>query len=175
MDSKQAEADANMQTDQGEVSDFSEIRETERNLAQNAKSKPEEWISHCRELVNEYRVLLQKTKSSYYKKDGEVGYLLSMKWLDHWKKCNYYDSLYRNLVPEFDEERSTVIGEIDNESLLRPRDEFINDVDEDSYYNFILKKDLKMNYDYKPVDEATWKFFHSRYGGTIVKRFYYKS
>lgn len=64
---------------------------------------------------------------------------------------------------------------MDNESLLRPRNEFLNDEEDDSYYNYILKKDLKMNYDYKAVDEETWSFFHSRYGGTEIKRFYYKA
>ena len=32
-----------------------------------------------------------------------------------------------------------------------------------------------MNVDYKPVEEETWNFFHSRYGGTTIKRFYYKT
>ncbi|CAI2373272.1 unnamed protein product [Moneuplotes crassus] len=176
MSTTQPEVDVSMQADQGESRDNqSELKENELKLAQSAKDNQEEWIDHCRELVAEYRRLLQNSKSSYYKKDGDVGYLLSMKWLDHWKKCNYYDSLYRNLVPDFDEDKPTEIGEISNESLLRAKEEFINDVDPNSYYNYILRRDLKMNYDYKPVDEDTWNFFHSRYGGTTVKRFYYKS
>ena len=133
------------------------------------------WLKHCRELVSEYRNLLQKGKSNYYKKDGDIGYLLSMKWLNEWKKMVYYDSFYRGLHPEFDDERSVKIGEIDNDSLLRDKDSFYTDIDETSYYNYILKPNIKMNVDYKPVDEDTWKFFHSRYGGTPIKRFYYKT
>lgn len=87
----------------------------------------------------------------------------------------YYDSFYRNIKAEFDHERDTHVGEIENDSLLRPRNEFLNDVDEDSHYNCILKKDIKLNYDYRPVDEDIWKFFYSRYGGTTVKRYYYKT
>jgi hypothetical protein len=79
------------------------------------------------------------------------------------------------MKPEFDPERTTEVGEIDSEALLRPRHEILMDSDQTSYYNFVLKKDLKMNYDYKPVDEDTWRFFHSRYGGTAIKRFYYKT
>lgn len=79
------------------------------------------------------------------------------------------------MKPEFDGELSTEIGEIDNEALLRPRHEILIDLDPTSYFNFILKKDLKMNYDYKPVDEETWRFFHSRYGGQAITRYYYKT
>ena len=79
------------------------------------------------------------------------------------------------MKPEFDTELPTKIGEVDSLSLIRPRDEILTDVKEDSYYNFILKKDLKMNFDYKVVDEDTWEFFASRYGGIPIKRFYHKS
>jgi hypothetical protein len=125
--------------------------------------------------VFEYRTLLQKNKSNYYRKDGEIGYLLSCKWIDRWKEIVYYERFYRNLKPEFDPEKETHVGEIDNDSLIRPRSEFLNDVDENSIYNCILKRDVKMNYDYKPVDESIWNFFHSRYGGTEIKRFYHKT
>jgi hypothetical protein len=125
--------------------------------------------------VFDYRELLQKSKSQHYKKEGDVGYLLSIKWLEHWKKVVYYDFFFRNIKAEFDPERETHVGEIDNDSLLRPQSEFLTDVDQDSYYNFILKKDMKLNYDYKPVEENIWNFFHSRYGGTAIKRYYYKT
>ena len=163
-----------MQTDQGEESK-SDLIEAERKLAENASKNPEEWIDHCKDLVAEYRGLIQDAKSNYYKKEGDVGYLLNMKWLDHWKKCYYFDSLFRNMKPQFDPERPTVAGEIDSLALIRPRHEILADVDEDSYFNYVLKKDLKMNFDYKAVDEETWNFFHSRYGGIPIKRFYHKA
>jgi hypothetical protein len=98
-----------------------------------------------------------------------------MKWLNDWKKMVYYDSYYRNLRPDFDPEKSRDVGQIDNDSLLRDLASFYNDVDADCYYNTVLKPNIKMNVDYKPVDSETWKFFHSRYGGTVIKRFYYKT
>ena len=164
-----------MHTDQGEATSISDLVDEEKEQAKDASTNPEKWLNHCKDLVFEYKGLLQNSKSNYYKKDGDVGYLLSLKWLDHWKKCVYYDHFYRNMKPEFDPTRPTEVGEIDNISLLRPRNEFLNDPEENSYYNFILKKDLKMNYDYKPVDEDTWNFFHRRYGGVAIKRFYYKT
>lgn len=167
--------DDSMGTDQGRQNDEPDLRDAEKEESKNASSDPERWLNHCKELVFAYRQLLQDSKSSYYKKDGDVGYLLNMKWLDKWKKIVYYDDFYRNVKAEFDPERPTEVPEIENDALLKPQDEFLTDPDPNSYYNFILKKDLKMNYDYKPVDEPVWRFFHSRYGGTTIKRFYYKT
>ena len=175
MSKDSSEGDANMQNDQGEKSENLDLRAEELQFANNAKNDPEEWLEHCRENVNKYRKLLQDSKSSYYKKDGDVGYLVNMKWLEKWKKLNYYDKNYRGFVPEFDPEMPTEVGEIDNEALLRPRQEILLDVDSESYYNTILKKNLKMNFDYKVVDEDIWNFFHSKYGGTPIKRFYHKT
>lgn len=98
-----------------------------------------------------------------------------MNWLEAWKKTVYYDYYYRNLKPEYDPEKKKEILPIANDELLREKDSFYNDPEPDSYLNFILKPNMKMNVDYKPVDEETWNFFHSRYGGTTVKRFYYKT
>lgn len=141
----------------------------------NPKVEPERWLEYCKNLVFKYRKLIQQSKGSYYKKEGDVGYLISMKWLDQWKKVVYYDHYYKGLMPQFDPERPTKIDTIDNDSLLRDRSTFYNDVDENSYYNYILKPNMKMNSDYKVVDPETWEFFHSRYGGTEIKRFYYKT
>lgn len=146
-----------------------------RAKAHAAKSSSESWLEHCKELVFEYRRLLQSTKSNYYKKDGEIGYLLSNKWLEEWKKVHYYDSYYRNLKPDFDEGRPVEIGPISNNELIMDRSEFYNDVDPNSYYNFMLKPNIKMNVDYKPVEEEIWRFFVEKYGGVEIKRFYYKT
>jgi len=164
----------NLAKDQGKA----ENSDQEMDLIEEAKlaaDNPEKWLDYCKELVFEYRKLMQQGKSNYYKKDGDVGYLLSMKWLDEWKRIVYYESFYRNMKPEYDPEKTKEIPPISNDELIMEKDSFYMDVDPNSYYNFILRPNIKMNVDYKPVDEDTWKFFHSRYGGTEIKRFYYKT
>ncbi|CAI2365323.1 unnamed protein product [Moneuplotes crassus] len=87
----------------------------------------------------------------------------------------YFDCFKSNTIPDFDENRSTEVREIDNASLFIPKDQFINDVDPESHYNHILEKETKLNIDYIIVNEKIWNFFHSRYGGTTVKMFYVSS
>ena len=87
----------------------------------------------------------------------------------------YYDMFSRNYQPEYDEDRSKEIPMIDNDSLLREKSSFLTDPDESSYLNYIIKPNLKMNVDYKVVDEVTWLYFYGKYGGTEVRRFYKKT
>ena len=163
--------------DQG-VLDYDDLQDqikAYQAIASEAAESDDTWLEHCKNLIFEYRKLLQQSKSNYYKKDGDVGYLLSNSWIDKWKKMHYYESYHRNLKPEFDESRSKEIGPISNDELIRDQSEFFTDKDDKSYYNYILKPNIKMNVDYRPVDEEIWRFFHTKYGGTEIKRFYYKT
>ena len=78
---------------------------------------------------------------------------------------------YRGLTPKFDPAKETVVGEIDNESLLIPRQELLLDVGPENYCNQVCKSDLQLNVDFQLVDAEIWKFLHSRYEGTPIKRF----
>lgn len=118
---------------------------------------------------------MQKSKNNYYKKDGEVGYVISQSWLEEWKKIIYYEAFSRGYMPNFDDEKTKDIPQISNDLLLKDKNSFMTDPDESSYLNFILKSNLKMNVDYKVVDEETWNFFYTKYGGTEIKRFYHKT
>ena len=82
---------------------------------------------------------------------------------------------YRGLTPKFDPALETVVGEIDNEFLLISRQELLQDVDPENYCNQVFKPDLQLNVDFQLVDVEIWKFLHSRYGGTPIKRFFRKS
>lgn len=60
-------------------------------------------------------------------------------------------------------------------SLLKDQQTFFTDPDESSYLNYITKPNLKMNVDYKVVDQEVWNFFYIKYGGTVVKRYFRKA
>ena len=123
----------------------------------------------------QYKDILQRGKTNYYKKEGEIGYIISLNWLEAWQKVIYFDFFSRGYKPEYDEERSKDIPPVDNISLLRNKHSFLTDPDETSYLNNILKVNMKMNVDYKIIDEEMWYFFYTKYGGTEVKRYYHKA
>lgn len=180
MDNSDKENDSSLPKDQGKEIDsnlptLAERIQTYQEEMKVVQQTPEKWIEHCKSLVFEYRTLFNRSKSNYYKKDGDVGYLISMNWLEKWKKLVYYDQLYRNLQPEYDAEKSKDIPEIDNESLIRDQSTILTDVDPNSYLNFVLKPNIKMNVDYKVVEEEIWDFFRSKYGGVEIKRFFHKT
>ena len=116
-----------------------------------------------------------KSKNNYYKKDGEVGYAISIDRIEEWKRIVYFEQFNRGYIPNYDDERPKDIPPISNDSLLKDKNTFFTDPDESSYLNLIIKANLKMNVDYKIVDEEVWNFFHTKYGGTEIKRFYHKT
>ncbi|CAI2373599.1 unnamed protein product [Moneuplotes crassus] len=154
--------------------DESYLRDYERQLALSSKDNQEDWIDHCRELVIEYKKLAKNSKTCYEKKQGDIGYILSLNWLDHWKKYAYFNVMGNNNIPDFEESRPTQIKDIDNADLLIPKYQFVNEIDPKSHYNFVIKEDLRENVDYIVVDKDIWNFFHSRYGGEPLKRVYHK-
>ena len=108
-------------------------------------------------------------------KDRDVGYLLNNDWFEKWKIMHYFESYSQNLKPEYDEYLSKEIKPISNDELIRAQSEFYTDEDPKSYLNYILKPNIKMNVHYRPIHKDIWRFFHSKYGGTEIKRFYYKT
>ena len=85
-----SDAANDQEKDQGKATDSSQynipemIAEYQKEYTK-AKESAESWLEHCKKLVIGYREILQAGRSNYYKKDGEVGYIISMNWLENWK------------------------------------------------------------------------------------------
>ena len=131
-------------------------------------------IESMRVLGTEYQKILKAEKSSYYRKDGEIGYLISLPWLKSFERMVYFSDINYGRVIEFDEARIIEIGQVDNAELLRKKEDFWVDSDENSQFNKIQKSDLRLMRDFKVISETVWNFFFEKYGGTEIKRFYRK-
>ena len=57
---------------------------TKKNTKLHSKIPKVGW-SIENKLVIGYRELLQKGRSNYYRKEGDIGYIISMSWLENWK------------------------------------------------------------------------------------------
>ena len=118
---------------------------------------------------------MSKLNLTIINKEGDARYLISSNWLEKWKKMHYYDLCCQEWEPEFDESKEKEIWPISNHELILDQNDFYTDEDPNSYYNYILKPDVKPNNDYKLINQDIWRFFYTKYGGTEIKRFYYKN
>jgi hypothetical protein len=49
---------------------------------------------------------------------------------------------------------------------------YLNDDDENDECNSVVVPHLRESIDYTIVNADVWNFFHSRYGGIMIKRYY---
>lgn len=106
---------------------------------------------------------------------------MSKVWLKKWKQYvnyafvkrniqySYYYSQYNNkkYEPKFD----SLPGPIDNNGLLVPLDNFLNDGDQSNPENMVIRHDINQKEEVKIVNKSMWDFFHSRYGGgPVIKK-----
>lgn len=71
---------------------------------------PEEQKSHINQMkviAKEYLELLREEKQNYYKKENEVGYIISMDWLRKWEEMVYLNDFTYDRQPEFDSDVPT--------------------------------------------------------------------
>jgi hypothetical protein len=128
-------------------------------------------------LENEAKVYcdLSKEKRSSYSNKDDYMYLINRNWLAKWKKYvdykfikentkSYYGSQSSNRK-EYKNDLSSFPGEIDNEFLIIPFSEFLNDEDKTNIYNYVIRFDVDQRKDLKILNKKMWDFFSSRYNG----------
>lgn len=134
-----------------------------------------------KEEAKEYYNLAKDYRRDRYMKEESEAYVMSKKWLKKWKEYvnygfikrniqySYYYSQYNTKKYEVKEESNP--GQIDNESLIVPMSEFINDGDISNPENLVIRHDIDQKSEVKIVNKVIWEFFHSKYGGgpTIKK------
>ncbi len=54
--------------------------------------------------------------------------------------------------------------------ILEKFDDYLRDDDEEDPANYIIRKGIRDYYDFSLYSKELWDFFHSRYGGTPVRR-----
>ena len=124
---------------------------------------------------------LSKEKRSTYASKEEFSYIINRNWLAKWKKYADYQFIKENSKSyyhshsfnrkEYQCNPDLFPGEIDNEFLIVPTEEFLNDGDNSNIYNYVIRHDVDQRKDIKILNKKTWDFFNSRYkGGPELKK-----
>ncbi len=128
-----------------------------------------------KEEAQEYYSLSKEYRRTRLLRDKSDNFLLNRNWHTKWKKYVDYVSIketqksfysyssYNKREHKIDPESHP--GEIDNNFLLYPLDEFLNDGDPNNDENFVVRHDLDVKRDLKIVNKNIWQFFFTRYGG----------
>lgn len=130
--------------------------------------------------AKEYCELSKEKRQSYSTKD-DYSYIINRNWLAKWKKYvdykfikensrSYYHShSFNRKVYQCDPD--SFPGDIDNQMLLVPNEEFLNDGDDTNLYNYVIRHDVDQRRDVKILNKKMWDFFSSRYkGGPELKK-----
>lgn len=136
--------------------------------------------------INEISIKLRLEAQEFYKlakefkranllKESSENFLLNRLWLTKWKKYvdyktikeqsqNYYSySNFNRRVHKIDPDYFP--GEIDNNFLLVPLTEFLNDGDENNPENQVVRHNIDIKNELKIINKRIWQFFQERYGG----------
>lgn len=131
-------------------------------------------IEAMKAMYEKYQELVKEDKSNYYKKEGEVGYVVNMQWFRQWEQMVYFSDFNYLWKPEYDPDVIREIGPVNNEILVEDESKVWTNSDKEDYWNYVMKGDLRLSKDYKIVPESIWKLFKESYGGTEIKRYYWK-
>ena len=126
-----------------------------------------------KEIATEYQEIEKKERSNYYKKEGELGFVVDMDWFRRWERMVYLRDFQFHRQPVFNEMNVLEVGPVTNDRILYNTEDIWTDSDETSVYNKIIKPQFKFRSHFKVVSEDMWNFF-KRNGGTEIKRFYRK-
>jgi hypothetical protein len=120
-------------------------------------------LEKMREKAAEYLAIIKKEKSNYYKKEGELGFVVNIKWFRQWEKMVYLSDFTHMRDPDFDEDVIISLDEMTNDELLYAKNEIWADSDEENYCNNVIKSQFRMARDYKVVSESIWTLFKEQY------------
>jgi hypothetical protein len=128
------------------------------------------------EATNYYNLAKEYRRERYMKEESEA-YILNKNWLNKWKEYvnynfvkkniqySYYYSQYNNKTYEIKEDSHP--GEICNNYLLVPMNEFINDGYLDNPENKVIRHNIDQKKDIKIVNKEIWEFFNDIYNSDV--------
>lgn len=102
--------------------------------------------------------------------ENESFYVISVKWLNKWKKYTSYDEVTKNRDPNLKWFGQTKPGRI-NEDIVEQNARFIRYPDDEDYRNIFLKEEIQEKRDYELITKDAWEFISSKYSNIAVERF----
>ena len=92
-----------------------------------------------KEIATEYQEIEKKERSNYYKKEGELGFVVDMDWFRRWERMVYLRDFQFHRQPVFNELNVLEVGPVTNDRILYNTEDIWTDSDETSVYNKIIK------------------------------------
>lgn len=130
---------------------------------------------------HEFFKLRRKFKSEPNPEVGKPGYLISVAWIQRYKKYVFYDRISRSQVPSLSDVLHPHPGQITNSDFLETdSNTYLHGTNtekgwESEYIDRYVKKTCLENQDYEIISEETWEFLSKQYGFDLeVKRYYIK-
>jgi hypothetical protein len=153
--------------------DMNEIKNNNSEEIENIKAKLE---SEAKEYFK-----LSKEKRSSYSSNEDFIYIINRNWLAKWKKFVDYQYIKENSKSyinnysfnkkEYVCDLSYFPGEINNDYLIIPKNEFLNDGDNSNIYNYVIRTNIDQRKDLKFINKKIWDFFYKIYqGGPELKK-----
>jgi len=137
--------------------------------------------SNLKEEAKQYYNMAKDYRRDRYMKDESEAYVMNKQWLKKWKEYVNYRSVKQNIQYSYyysqynktknETKEGVHPGPIDNENLLVPLSEFLNNGDTTNPENVVIRHDVDQKEDVKIVNKAIWDFFYSKYGGgPVIKK-----
>ncbi|CAD8163336.1 unnamed protein product [Paramecium pentaurelia] len=117
----------------------------------------------------QYKKLQETFSKRFSSNNNNQFYILSIKWLNQWKKYVSYDEIVANKAPCMYFGRITLdrINDDLQENVIKC---FLYDPIETHPWNTFMKQECQENVDYIIIDKDIWEFFTSYYHGISIIR-----
>lgn len=93
-----------------ETGESREVQEGEHPGASLTEEEREAHMAKVKEIAKAYIDLEKDDRKTYYKKVGDVGYLVNNAWLSEWEEAHYVPTYRTSRDPGFDEKRALSVG-----------------------------------------------------------------
>ncbi|CAD8063839.1 unnamed protein product [Paramecium primaurelia] len=117
----------------------------------------------------EYKRLQESFSKRFSSNNNNQFYILSLNWLNQWKKYVSYDEIVANKAPCLYFGRITLdrINDDLQENVMKC---FLYDPIKTHPWNTFMKQECQENVDYIVIDKDIWDFFTSYYSGISIIR-----
>lgn len=139
--------------------------EQEKSLEEQLKEE----ASQLYNLAKDYR------RERYMSNEEKEAFVLNKLWYKKWKEYVSYADIKKSLLHsyyynhyktnKYEPKIDSHPGPINNNYVLVPLNEFLNDGDPSNPENTVVRHDIDQKQEIKLVNKLIWEFFYNKYGG----------
>jgi hypothetical protein len=133
-----------------------------------------------KEEATKYYNFAKEARRERYMKEESEAYVINKLWLNKWKEYVNYVYVKKNLQYSFyytqynkqayEVKDDSHPGQINNNYLLVPLNEFLNYGDPTNPNNQIIRHNIEQKKEVKLINKAMWDMFNDKYGSDVAIR-----